>query len=167
MPEVEEYRIKIEAIKEHLKKSSGEGDDEVRELKERLGTVRDSLRRKQEIIDSQKSEIAALREESAQLSDMLGQALAAFESQSQGGIKEIVQSIDSEFAGLLADDAAPPEQDSPGSEGGDDGDRRGSTSPEADSQEESQQETPSADSKWEPDNESSPALQRILGRRKH
>ncbi len=147
MPEVEDYRIKIEAIKEHLKRSSGEGEDEVRALKERLGTVRDSLRRKQEIIDSQKSEIAALHEEKAQLSDMLGQALAAFEAQSQGGIKEIVQSIDSEFADLLADEEAPPEQ--------------------ADSQGDSSPETPSADSKWEPENETPPALQRILGRRKH
>ena len=64
-------------------------------MKERLGTVRDSLQRKQETIDSQKAEIAALREENAQLSDMLGQALAALEAPSQGGIKEIVQNIDS------------------------------------------------------------------------
>lgn len=163
MPEVEEYRIKIEAIKERLERSSGEGDDEVRELKERLGTVRDSLRHKQETIDSQKSEIAALREESAQLSDMLGQALTALEVQSQGGIKEIVQSIDSEFAGLLADDEAQPQQGGPG---GGDGGRRGPAPTEADSQEESSQETPSADSNWEPENESPPALQRILGRRK-
>jgi hypothetical protein len=163
MSEVEEYRIKIEAIKERLKRSSGEGDDEVRELKERLGTVRDSLRRKQEIIDSQKSEIAALREESTQLSDMLGQALAALEAQNQGGIKEIVQSIDSEFAGLLADDEAQPEQAGTGGDGG----RPGPAPTAADAQEDPSQETPSADSKWEPENEAPPALQRILGRRKH
>ncbi len=103
MPEVEEYRTKIETIKERLNKSNGEGGDEIRELKERLGTVRDSLQRKQETIDSQKAEIATLRDENAQLSDMLGDALVALEAPSQGGIKEIVQSIDSEFAGLLAD----------------------------------------------------------------
>lgn len=161
MPEIEEYRVKIAAIKERLKKSSSNGDDEIRELKERLGTVRDSLRRKQETIDSQKTEISALREESAQLSDMLGQALAALESQSQGGIKEIVQSIDSEFAGLLVDDEAQPERDDTGGGG-----RRGPATAEADSQDTDSQDTPSEDSKWEPDNESPPALQRILGRRK-
>ena len=162
MPGIEDYRIKIEAIKERLKKSSGEGDDEVRELKERLGTVRDSLQSKQETIDSQKAEIAALREESVQLSDMLGQALAALEAQSQGGIKELVQSIDSEFAGLLADDEAQPGQDGTGGDGG----RQGTATAEADSQEAESQETPSEDSKWEPENESPPALQRIMGRRK-
>lgn len=158
MSEIEQYRIKIEAIKEHLKRSSDEGNDEVRELKERLGTVRDSLRRKQEIIDSQKSEIVALREEIAQLSDMLGQALTAFEAQRQGGIKEIVQSIDSEFAGLLSDDDAPTEQDDTDGDGG----QREPAPAEADAEAD-----PSADSKWQPENESPPALQRILGRRKH
>ncbi|MHA1153394.1 MAG: hypothetical protein ACTSQ7_12170 [Alphaproteobacteria bacterium] len=163
MPEVEEYRIKIEAIKERLEKSNGKGDIEVRELKERLGTVRDSLRRKQETIDSQKVEIAALREESAQLSDMLGQALGALETQSQGGIKEIVQSIDAEFADLLADNNAQPEQDGTGGDGG----RREPATAEADSQEAESQDTPSEEPKWDPENESAPALQRILGRRKH
>ncbi len=156
MPDVEEYRIKIEAIKERLERSNGKGDDEVRELKQRLGTVRDSLRSKQETIDSQKAEIAALREESAQLSDMLGQALAALETQNQGGIREIVQSIDSEFAGLLVDGEAQSEHDTDGVDV-----RRGPPTAEADSQ-----ETPSEDPKWEPENESVPALQRIMGRRK-
>ena len=161
MPEVKEYRAKIEAIKERLKRSNGAGGDEIRELKERLGTVRDSLQRKQETIDSQKAEIATLREENAQLSDMLGQALVVLEAPSQGGIKEIVQSIDSEFAGLLADDEA-----QPADTGGDRG-RRGSVPTEANSPEDRSQETPSADPQWEPENESPPALQRILGRRKH
>ncbi len=161
MPEVEEYRTKIEAIKERLKRSNGEGGDEIRELKERLGTVRDSLQRKQVTIDGQKAEIATLREENAQLSDMLGQALVALEAPRQGGIKEIVQSIDSEFAGLLADNEAQPEGT------GGDGDRRGSVPTEAEPQEDSSQGTPSAEPKWEPENESPPALQRILGRRKH
>ena len=161
MPEVEEYRTKIEAIKERLKRSNGESGDEIRELKERLGTVRDSLQRKRETIDSQKTEIATLRDENAQLSDMLGQALVALEGQSRGEIKEIVQSIDSEFAGLLADNEAQPEGT------GGDGGRRGSMPTEAEPQDGPSQETQSAESKWEPENESQPALQRILGRRKN
>ena len=164
MPEVEEYRAKIEAIKERLKKSNGEGD-EIREVKERLGTVRDSLRRKQQTIDSQKAEIATLREENAQLSDMLGQALVALEAPSQGGIQEIVQSIDREFAGLLADGEAQSEHDT-GDGGGDsdgdsDGGRREPATAAADSQ-----EAPSEDPEWESENEVVPALQRIMGRRK-
>lgn len=160
MPEVEEYRTKIEAIKERLKRSNGEGGDEIREVKERLGTVRDSLQRKQETIDSQKTEIATLRDENAQLSDMLGQALVALEAPSQGGIQEIVQSIDREFAGLLADGEAPSEHDTDDGGDGDGGWREPATA-EADSQ-----EAPSEDPKWEPGNESVPALQRIMGRRK-
>ena len=155
MPEVEEYRAKIEAIKERLKRSNGEGGDEIREVKERLGTVRDSLRRKQDTIDSQKAEIATLREENDQLSDMLGQALVALEVPSQGGVKEIVQSIDREFAGLLADSEAPSEHDTG------DGGRREPAAAEADTQ-----EAPSEEPGWEPENESIPALQRIMGRRK-
>ncbi len=161
MPEVEEYRTKIQAVKERIKRSSGEGGDEIQELKQRLGTVRDSLQRKQETIDRQKAEIATLREENAQLSDMLGQALVALEAPRQGGIKEIVRSIDSEFAGLLGDDEAQP------ADTGGDGGRPGSVPTEADSQEDPSQDTPSPESKWEPENESPPALQRILGRRKH
>ena len=159
MPEVEDYRIQIEAITERLKRSNGEGGHEFRELKERLGTVRDSLRRKQETIDSQKTEIATLRDENAQLSDLLGQALAALEAQSQGGIKEIVQSIDSEFAGRLADGEAQSEHDTGDDDG--DGGRREPATAEADSQ-----EAPSENPKWEPKNESVPALQRIMGRHK-
>ncbi len=168
MPEIEEYRIKIEAIKERLKRSSGESDDEIRELNKRLGTVRDSLRRKQETIDSQNAEIAALREERAQLSDMLGQALAALETQGQGGIKEIVRSIDNEFAGLLGNDNKQPEQEGPGGDGGGDGGggRREPATAETDSQEVESQDTPPEDLTWDPENESAPALKRILGRRK-
>ena len=166
MPEVEEYRIKMKAIEERLKQSSEDGGDEVQELKERLGTVRDSLRRKQEKIDNQKAEIASLREEGVQLSDMLGQALAALEGQSQGGIKEIVRSIDSEFADLLTEDEAQPEQESNG-----DASRRGPAHAEADAQEARSEDTssedvPPEDTKWEPEKESPPALQRIMGRRK-
>ena len=72
--------------------------------------VRDSLQRKQETIDIQNAEIAGLREENTQLSDMLGQAVAALETQDQGGIREIVRSIDHEFAGLLAGGEAQVEQ---------------------------------------------------------
>jgi chromosome segregation ATPase len=160
MPEVEEYRTKIEAIKERLNGSNGEGGDEIVKLKERFATVRDSLKVKQETIDSQIAEIAGLRDENAQLSDMLGQAVAALEAQSQGGIKEIVQSIDSEFADLLADGAAPAEP------GTGDGGRREPATAEPHSQEPQSQEDTSEGSKWEPENESPPALQRIMGRRK-
>jgi chromosome segregation ATPase len=162
MAEVEEYRIKIEAIQERLKSSNGEGEDEVQDLKDRLGSVRDAMQRKQETIDSQNSEIAALREESGQLSDMLGQALAALEVQTQGGIKEIVESIDSEFADLLADSEAQPEQ----TDADDDGGRREPAIAEADSQEAENQEASSEGPKWDPENESAPALQRIMGRKK-
>lgn len=164
MSEVQDYRIKIEAIKQRLKKSNGEGNDEIRELKKRLGTVRDSLQRKQKTIDSQKAEIVTLREESTQLSDLLGQAVAALEGQSRGGIKEIVQSIDSEFAGLLADDDARSEQD--GAAGASDTGDTGPGTQEAGSQKTQSQIAPSEEIKWEPENESAPALQRILGRRK-
>jgi len=162
MSEVEEYRIKIEAMQERLKASGSDGDDEVRELKERLGAVRDSLRHKQETIDGQKADIATLREESAQLSDMLGQALAALEAQNQGGIKEIVQSIDSEFAGLLAADEGQPEE----AEADEDGDRREPANAETDSDEAEIQDASSEGPKWDPENESAPALQRIMGRKK-
>ena len=162
MPEVEEYRTQIEAITERLKRSNGEGGHEIRELKERLGTVRDALQRKQDTIDSQKAEIATLREENDQLSDMLGQALVALEVPGQGGVKEIVQSIDREFAGLLADSEAPSEHDTDdGGHDGGDGGRREPAAAEADTQ-----EAPSEEPGWEPENESIPALQRIMGRRK-
>ena len=161
MREIEEFRTKIEAIKERLNGSNGEGNNEIRELKERLGTVRDSLKFKQETIDSQKAEIAELREENEQLSDMLGQAVDALDAQSQSGIKEIVQSIDSEFASLLGDGAASGEQG--------DGGRRDPVSTELQPEEpdtEESQEVPSEESDWEPENESPPALQRIMGRHK-
>ncbi len=176
MTEVEEFRTKIEAITERLGESSGADNDVVRELKERLGMVRDSLQRKQETIDSQHAEIAGLREENAQLSDMLGQAVTALETQNQGGIREIVQSIDSEFAGLLTDGEAQVEQVTDN-----DSDQQEAASGEAESQEtesqetesqetESQeiesQETESQNSEWQPDNEAPRTLKRIMGRRK-
>ncbi len=162
MPEIEEFRTKIEAITERLGGPNGTGSDEIRELKERLDTVRNSLQRKQETIDSQKAEIAGLREENVQLSDMLGQAVAALEAQSQGGIREIVQSIDSEFAGLLTDDEAQVGQGTAS-----DGDHQESESGEVQSQGTQSQGAKTENSEWKPDNESPRALQRIMGRRKH
>ncbi len=162
MPEIEEFRTKIEAITERLGGPNGTGSDEIRELKERLDTVRNSLQRKQETIDSQKAEIAGLREDNVQLSDMLGQAVAALEAQSQGGIREIVQSIDSEFAGLLTDDEAQVEQGTAS-----DGDQQESESGEVQSQGTQSQGAKTENSEWKPDNESPRALQRIMGRRKH
>ncbi len=150
MPDVNEFQTKIEAIKQRLAASIVEDNEEIRKLKERLGTVRDSLQRKQEIIDSQKGEIEALREETGQLSEMLGQAVAALEAQSQGGIKKIIQSIDTEFANLLADGdaaAAPAEQAE-----GQGSDRR---EPES-------QPAPSEGAEWDREKESPPALQRIM-----
>ncbi len=160
MPEVNECRTKFEAIKQRLAGSNVEGNEDIRKLKERLGTVRDSLQRKQEIIDSQKGEIEALREENGQLSEMLGQAVVALEAQSQGGIKEIIQSIDTEFADLLADGdavAAPA-----GQAEGQGSDRREPASNEAESQ-----PTPSEGAKWDPEKESLPACRRIMGGANH
>jgi len=186
MPEVQEFRTKIEAITERLGECNGADSDVVRELKERLGKVRDSLQRKQEIIDSQNAEIAGLREENGQLSDMLGQAVTALETQDQGGIREIVQSIDNEFAGLLVDSEAQAEQGTDtdsGQQGAEFGDAESqevesqeAESQEAESQEaESQeaeshaadsQETESQNSEWRPDDESPRTLKRIMERRK-
>ena len=166
MPEVEKFRTKIEAITERLGESNGADSDVVQELKERLGMVRDSLQRKQETIDSQNAEIAGLREENAQLSDMLGQAVSVLETQDQGGIREIVQSIDSEFAGFLDDGEARVEQGTDTDSG-----RQGAESGEAESQETESQETESQEagsrnSEWQPDNEAPRTLKRIMGRRK-
>ncbi len=155
MPEVNEYRTKFEAIMQRLAGSNIESNEDIRKLKERHGTVRDSLQRKQEIIDSLKGEIEALREENGQLSEMLGQAVAALEAQSQSGIKEIIQSIDTEFAALLAagDAAAAPD----GQAEGQDSDRREPASKEVVSQ-----PAPSEGAKWDPEKESLPVLKRTL-----
>jgi hypothetical protein len=176
MPEVEEFRTKIEAITERLGESNGADSDVVQGLKERLGMVRDSLQRKQETIDSQNAEIAGLREENAQLSDMLGQAVSALETQDQGGIREIVQSIDSEFAGLLVDGEAQAEQGTDtdsGQQGAESGEAESqeaesqeAESQETESQETESQETGSRNTEWQPDDESPRTLKRIMGRRK-
>lgn len=152
MPDINEYRTKIEAIKKRLEGSNGEDGDDIGELKQRLETVRASLQRKQEIIDSNKGEIEKLREENGQLSDMLGEALTALEAQNQGGIKEIVSSIDTEFADLLTDNEAATDNQTGG--------RRAPASDDTASQ-----EAKTTDSDWEPEKESIPALQRIMGRR--
>ncbi len=176
MPEVEEFRNKIEAITERLGESNGADSDVVRGLKERLGMVRDSLQQKQETIDSQNAEIADLREENAQLSDMLGQAVSVLETQDQGGIREIVQSIDSEFAGLLVDGEAQADQGTDtdsGRQGAESGEAESqetesqeTESQETESQETESQETGSRNSEWQPDNEAPRTLKRIMGRRK-
>lgn len=191
MPEVEEFRTKIEAITERLGESNGADSDVVRGLKERLGMVRDSLQRKQETIDIQNREIAGLREANAQLSDMLGQAVSALETHDQGGIREIVQNIDNEFAGLLADGEAQVEQDSDNESGQPEAQAEEAPSEEIQSEEiqiqesesqesESQeiqsreiqsqeiqsQETETHNSEWQPDNEAPRTLKRIMGRRK-
>jgi hypothetical protein len=181
MPEVQEFRTKIEAITERLGECNSADSDVVRGLKERLGKVRDSLQRKQEIIDSQNAEIAGLREENGQLSDMLGQAVTALETQDQGGIREIVQSIDNEFAGLLVDGEAQAEQGTDtdsGQQGAEFGEAESQEtesretesqepeSQEPESQETESQETESQNSEWQPDDESPRTLKRIMERRK-
>ncbi len=154
MPEINEFRTRIEAIKQRLAGSIVRDNEEIRKLKERHRTVRDNLQRKQEIIDSQKGEIEALREETGQLSEMLGQAVAALEAQSQGGIKKIIQSFDTEFVEVLAEGdaaAAPAEQAE-----GQGSDRREPASKEAEPQ-----PAPSEGAEWDRDKESPPAPQRI------
>ncbi len=106
MTAVSEYKTQIEEIQKRLNGANGHHGDRTDELKERLGAVRSSLLRKQEIIAAQTREIAELRDENGQLSDMLGQALAALEEQPKGGLQEIVQSFDSDFSGLLSDEGA-------------------------------------------------------------
>ncbi len=159
MPDINEYRTKIEAIKQRLEGSNGGDGDDIGELKQRLDTVRASLQRKQEIIDGNKAEIERLREENGQLSAMLGDALAALEAQSQGGIKEIVQSIDTEFADLLSDSEAVTNNRVDGKTGEQTGGRRVPATEDTASQ-----EAETTDDKWEPEKDAVPALQRIMGR---
>lgn len=106
MTAVSEYKTQIEEIRKRLNGADGHNGDRIGEFKERLSAVRSSLLRKQDIIDAQTREIADLRDENGQLSDMLGQALAALDEQSKDGLQEIVQSFDSEFSGLLSDEGA-------------------------------------------------------------
>ena len=157
MPEVNEYRTKFEAIKQRLDGSPVEGSEDIRKLNERLGTIRDSLQYKQDIIESQKGEIEALREENEQFSEILGQAVAALEAQSQGGIKEIIQSIDTVLTDLLADGDAVATP--AGQAEGQSSDRHEPASKEAESQPE-----PFEGTKWNPEMESLPSLQRLIKR---
>ena len=179
MTAVSEYKTQIEEIRKRLNGANGHHGDRIGELKERLSAVRSSLLRKQEIIAAQTREIAGLRDENGQLSDMLGQALAALDEQSKGGLQEIVQSFDSEFSGLLSDEgaaavaaeagnpepeaeaeaakAANAKEASPDSGGG----RRDPPSEVAGA---GKPRSDDADAEPEPENES-PALRRIMGRR--
>ena len=174
MTAVSEYKTQIEEIQKRLNGASGHSGDRIGELKERLSAVRSSLLRKQEIIDAQTREIADLRDENGQLSDMLGQALAALDEQSKGGLQEIVQSFDSEFSGLLSDEGAEavaaeagnpePEAEAEAKEAGPDsgGDRRDPPSEVAGAQ---KPRSDGAGPEPEIENES-PALRRIMGRRR-
>ncbi len=175
MTAVSQYKTQIEEIRKRLNGANGHHDERIGALKERLSAVRSSLLRKQEIIDAQTREIAGLRDENGQLSEMLGQALAALDEQSKDGLQEIVQSFDSEFSGLLSDEGAAaaaaaagnpePEAEAPkAKESGPDngGDRRDPPSEVADAEKPgSNQVDP------EPELEDgSPALRRIMGRRR-
>ncbi len=174
MTAVSEYKTQIEEIQKRLNGANGHDGDRIGELKERLSAVRSSLLRKQEIIDAQTREIADMRDENGQLSDMLGQALAALDEQSKYGLQEIVQSFDSEFSGLLSDEGAEavaaeagnpePAAEAEAKEAGPDsgGDRRDPPSEVAGAQK------PRSDGTGpEPEIENeSPALRRIMGRRR-
>ncbi len=174
MTAVSEYKTQIEEIQKRLNGANGHDGDRIGELKERLSAVRSSLLSKQEIIDAQTREIADLRDENGQLSDMLGQALAALDKQSEGGLQEIVRSFDSEFSGLLSDDGAEavaaeagnpePEAEAEAKEAGPDsgGDRR---DPPSEVAGERKAGSDDAGPEPEPDLEKeSPALRRIIGR---
>ncbi len=175
MTAVSEYKTQIEEIQKRLDGANGHNGDRIGELKDRLSVVRSSLLRKQEIIDAQTREIADLRDENGQLSDMLDQALAALDKQSEGGLQEIVQSFDSEFSGLFSDEGAEavaaeagnpqPEAEAPkAKEAGPDsgGDRR---DPPSEVAGERKPWSNDADPEPELENES-PALRRIMGRRR-
>ncbi len=178
MTAVSEYKTQIDEIQKRLNGANGHHGDRIGELKERLSAVRSSLLRKQEIIDAQTREIADLRGENGQLSDMLGQVLAALDEQSEGGLQEIVQSFDSEFSGLLSEaegeavaaEAANPEAeaeaeaDAEAKEAGPDGggDRQDPPSEVAGA---GKPRSDDADPQPELENES-PALMRIMGRRR-
>jgi hypothetical protein len=176
MTAVSEYKTQIEEIRKRLDGANGHLGDRIGELKERLSAVRSSLLRKQEIIDAQTREIAGLRDENGQLSDMLGQALAALDEQSESGLQEIVQSFDSEFSGLLSDAGAEavaaeagnpePEAEAEAGEAGPDsgGDRRDPPSKGAGA---GKPRSDDAGPEPEPELEKeSPALRRIMGRRR-
>ena len=181
MTAVSEYKTQIEEIQKRLNGANGHDGDRIGELKERLSTVRSSLLRKQEIIDAQTREIAGLRDENGQLSDMLGQALAALDEQSKGGLQEIVENFDSEFSGLLSDGGAEavaaevgnpepeagnpePEAEAKAGDAGPDngGDRRDPPSKGAGA---GKPRSDDADPEPALENES-PALRRIMGRRR-
>ncbi len=176
MTAVSEYKTQIEEIQKRLNGANGDHGEQIGELKERLNAVRSSLLRKQEIIDAQTREIAGLRDENAQLSDMLGQALAALDEQSKGGLQEIVQSFDAEFSDLLSDEGAEaaaaeaggPEPEAPkaakAEEAGPDsgGDRRDPPSEVAGA---GKPRSDEADPEAELD-DGPPALRRIMGRRR-
>ena len=179
MTAVSEYKTQIEEIQKRLNGANGHHDERIGALKERLSAVRSSLLRKQEIIDAQTREIAGLRDENGQLSEMLGQALAALDEQSKDGLQEIVQSFDSEFSGLLSDEGAAAvaaEAGNPGPEaeaeaeapkaeeaGPDSG--GGRRDPPSEVAGAGKPRSDDADPEPEIENES-PALRRIMGRRR-
>ena len=178
MTAINEYKTQIEEIRQRLNGANGHNGHRIGEFKERLSAIRSSLLHKQEIIDAQTREIADLRDENGQLSDMLGQALAALDEQSEGGLQEIVQSFDSEFSGLLNDEGAEavaagnpepeagnpePEAEAEAEEAGPDsgGGRRDPPSEVTGAQ---QPRSDDAGPESEIENKS-PALRRIMGRR--
>ena len=172
MTAVSEYKTQIEEIRKRLNGANGHNGDRIGELKERLSAVRSSLLRKQEIIEAQTREIAGLRDENGQLSEMLGQTLAALDEQAEGGLQEIVQSFDSEFSGLLSDEGAEmvaagnpePEAEAETKEAGPDS---GGGRPDPPSEAAGAQKPRSDDAGPEPELENaSPALRRIMGRRR-
>ena len=177
MTAVSEYKTKIEEIQKRLDGANGHNGEQIGELKERLGTIRSSLLRKQEIIDAQSREIADLRDENGQLSDMLGQALAALDEQSKSDLQEVVQSFDSEFSGLLDEAGAEavaaeaeaghpgPDAEAEAAKANEDGPDSGGDQRDPLSEVAGEREPRSGDADPEFESES-PALRRIMGRRR-
>ncbi len=171
MTAISEYKTRIDEIQKRLNGSNDHGGDQIDELKQRLSAVRASLLRKREIIENQKREIADLRDENAQLSEMLGQALSALDEQSRSGLQTIVQSFDAEFSGLLSDGAPEaavaediepePEAAAVANEAGADGDDRLEPPPSDGEQEPEPEPEPEIELESE-----LPALRRIMGRRR-
>ena len=167
------YKTQIDEIRKRLNKSDDHDGDHIDELKDRLSSVRSSLLRKQETIESQKQEIETLREDNGQLSDLLGQALSALNAQPDGGLREVVREFDSQISGLLGDNGPPPADaggDPPKAEAELSQDPpKAEAEPSAPSSErgDGRQDPRSneVEAAWQPETES-PALKRIMGRRR-
>lgn len=101
MTEIGDFRRQIEEIEKRRGQSADHGGDQLDQLGKRLDAVKTSLLCKHEIIENQRKEIESLRDENAQLSDMLRQALLAVDECSNSGLRKIVQDLDAAISDLL------------------------------------------------------------------